>query len=101
MADPAELNDYAQLMDAWFDELTPVVDAFKRSFPTSAEGFLKYMFALHMMESAVCYDMEIPLAIFHDVVASATAAWCAAGKPSNLHIHGKRITAPPVGSKPN
>lgn len=89
---PPSSKEYAELMSIWFDELTPMLDEFKHRFTPDAEGYLRYLMALHIMITSACEHIGgLPVEAFDDYVMRITAVWFAAGMPKDLKVRAMGV----------
>ena len=89
---PPSRREYAELMGTWFDELCPLLDHFKKNFTSDAEGYLRYLMALHIMITAACEHIGgLPVEAFDDYVTRVTAVWFAAGRPKDLKVRAMGV----------
>jgi hypothetical protein len=74
------------IMEAWADETDGVHEAFRSLFPSTTEGYMKFLFALHYMAMAECCQRKISPEAFLQIVPAIVGHWFNAGKPEGVEL---------------
>lgn len=81
-----KMEEYVKLLSDWFDEAANMEKSIHSMFASTSEGFLKYLFTLHVMMKHFTETYEVPDALFVPTVEKMVAVWFAYGKPENMQF---------------
>jgi hypothetical protein len=80
------MSEYMEIMSAWADETEQVIEGFKSLFPSTTEGYMKFLFAVHYMALGECQRRNIPPEAFLQAVPSIVSYWHKAGRPEGVEL---------------